>query len=507
MARSRFRRFLSTFLALSLVAAAGALALSWLRHRAPTGLEAVLGKLPGDARGVAILRVDEQLLRTLAPLAAKGAALEGLGRTALGFDATDPAAWREAGLDPTRPSALALRDGETWFAAIPVVDGARARATAEALGGRDGRTLAREGDVTLVRRGDRAVAALAVSGDHLLAAGGREPAALLAGQRRLAAAGSLAASAELRSATGRLPDGAHLLAWAAPDVVAALGEGRLEGRSVALGASFDDRELRVEAVASGGPPLLGRLLDGRRDGIAELLSGTPLALATAHLDVEGAWRALGATEDDRLARGARAAQLSAALGIDLESEVIGNLEGPIGAAALVAEDPKLGLPVDVVAWAKLESEPRAREALRRIADRLEAGPEVRGWQRLGPVAATNARGHHVVVAREPRQAIVARDLAGQGGGALAALPPEAQAKLREGPPLFLHLDGRRTIGAARAHLPTRVAAGDALDRASPLGAATVWAELVSGETRLVLHVAAPPGGFGAAARLARPALP
>lgn len=387
----------------------------------------------------------------------------------MGFELDDPQGWASTGFDFLSPWAVAMwgstdPDQAEWYALLPVSDGQKATTFLLGVMERQGVVVNQASFGTHAGYLVDKDAAFAVDGDFLVAVAsprrdfdaGTALRVLLDRDREV----NLWGRAEFKGVLEAGENNWQLMGYVSPELVAqgwqeADREARdLFGTLGAAGAGYfahltdqalDSRLVLIQnedvpAVLVGGP-----------DPLADEVSGPVAAVSRLGLDYGLLWT-LARQDPDTAASLDKAAQsIRDEWGVDLQSDVVDNLKGPITIVA-VGEAEHVG----VAAWVGVKDTNKASSALEAVAGRLRnlglalSTDKVEGqsWYWANEVGVRLAGDRLVVAGGDGRVAAMKADLADKNPSFVGALPDKVRADLQSGPPIYAYLDMNQALALA-----------------------------------------------------------
>ncbi len=494
-------------------------------------VDAIARRLPPDTGALFVMRGFADLaleFRALgeglpdAPPDPAEAELRARFEQTFGFKVDDPQGWKSTGLDFARPWGGAVGgaldpDAAEYYLFLPVTDGEAASLFVARLLAGEGvslepTTFGAHPGFLVEQRG-----AFSLDDDYLVAVvsprsdfdAGTALRVFLDRDRSDALLNRPSFKDVLDAVTedwhlfGYLSPEAMAQAWAEADRDAAELLGSLGAAGAGYAARLTNEALDSQLVLLQTTETPSALVGGP-DGLSGKVSGSALAVARLGLDYKSLWTAARqdpetARELDELARGLRDEW-----GVDLQSDIVENLGGPITLVTLAA-----GETPDVAAWVPVKDAAKAASMLDAVTARLRDARmsistdkiEGQSWY-FNDTFAVGLVGQHLVVSvGAGRMATLKSDLTGGQTSFTAQLPAKVRGDLSGGPPVYLYLDvaqTMRTVGSSP--LASRFVDHDTRVAASALSGVSFGVSAQGRQLTVESAWHAPPGGFGAALR-------
>lgn len=514
---SLFARWLRTTLALLALMAAGAVALLVVHHRS-ADVDALFRAMPAETGSAVVLRALDELLELVNRIAASPDAPPELQQqlkqlrteslSQLGFDATDPQAWKKSGLDlggPWGMAASGLPGDPFSFIYMPTTDADGAQAVLEKSLRSQGAQLERhDADGVKITRVSWPASAVPVPytprafAEHqgfIVVAASLQPGDAEAALRKQLAGSGLDRSPELKRVRDSVGEPWTAFAYTSP--AAAKAQLADDNTKPALpfaqngfGGAFaiTDEKISLRARALGEATQMASIFAAAHPP-AERVGGTPLGAARASLALKVLAAELQKTPEGRKQLGD---WQRAVAPMDLQRDLIDGLDGQLTAAVLVPK-PNDRSPGVLVLAAGARDPKRLLGAMQPAMAKLGFLPDGE-WLR-GPGTIIGAAPDAVVLVAGSELALTeAQRSISQGGASFAAaLPGAAREGFEKGPALWAYLDLDQ-LARALADKPLGALMPDArLIRG--LQAASAGLEVREGITRFDLELFPPPGGF------------
>jgi hypothetical protein len=516
------------------VVGAGVAAYFWLQMRGGS-VEKVAKRLPSDTnavlvmRGFADLALEFRDLGTPTAVAGSGgppapsdAEMQRQFEQTFGFRMDDPQGWRDTGLDFTDPWALALAgdrdpDRADAFILIPVTDGDKATAFTQRVLAQQSTpvqpsTFGTHPGYLIGEKG-----AFAIDDDYLVLVGADrrdfDPATSLRVFLDRDRTENLAGRQAFKDVLGAVGDDWHMLGYASPemmteawqhadrdarDLFGTLGEAGAGYAMTLHNEALDSRLVLLESstvapVLAGGP-----------DPLADHVSGAAIGVARLGFDYKSLWTQAHQKPDTARQLDDLARSMRDDWGVDLQTDIIDNLDGPITLVSLAGEKEP-----DAVAWVKVHDVQKATGALDAVTNKLRgAGLSLstdkrqdQSWVFNDTVSVGLAKDSLVMAFGKGRLSTLEADLAGRPTSFTAALPAAVQGQLRAGPPVYAYLDMGQSLKLINDNpLGARLVNRDARKAARAVAGVSLGLEATGKKVVLQSSWHAPEGGFTRALR-------
>lgn len=455
------------------VVAAGVGVYFWLQMRGGS-VEKVAKRLPSDTNVVLVMRGFADLALEFRDLGNPPAVATTTGQPAqpdaemqqefektFGFRMDDPQGWRNTGLDFTNPWALALTgdhdpDRADVFVLVPVTDGDKAtafvtRALAQQSAPVQPATFGTHPGYMIGEKG-----AFAVDDDYLVVVGASrhdfDPSTSLRVFLDRDRSENLAKRPAFKDVLSAVGDDWHMLGYASPEMVSEAWQhadrdardlfGTLGEAGAGYAMTLHNEALESRVVLLENTDVVP-VLAGGPDPLADHVSGAAIGVARLGFDYKQLWAQAHAKPDTAQKLDDMARSMRDEWGVDLQSDIIDNLDGPITLVSLAGDkDP------DAVAWVHVHDAAKAGGVLDAVTNKLRnAGLTLSTDKRqdqtwvFNDAISVGLAGNNLVLAfGKGRLATLQADLAGHPTPFTAALPAAVRDQFHSGPPVYAYLD-------------------------------------------------------------------